>query len=101
MAFPVDLADPDPVAAPAFPDGPLSPRAAPVVLAVPLARSGVPADLADPAVPAVRVVPAALAAVGPAVPAVRAAPRDPTTAALPLPCLPCGWPRRHGVAPPA
>jgi hypothetical protein len=98
VAFPSDLADPDPVAAPAFPDGPLSPRAALVVLAVPLAPSGV---LVAPAARVVPVAPVALAAVGPVAPAVRAAPRGPTTAALPLPRLPCGWPRRHGVAPPA
>ena len=35
VAFPADLAAPDPVAAPAFPDGPLSLRAARAVPAVP------------------------------------------------------------------
>lgn len=110
MAFPADLADPDPVAAPAFPDGPRSPRAARVV---PVARadpSGVPADLADlvapedlvaQAVPVARVGPADPVAADLVGPAARAAPRDLTTAARPLPRPRSGWPRRRGAAPPA
>lgn len=101
MRFP---ADPAPVAAPAVPDGPLSPRAAPAALSdVPAALEGLVAPGVR-AVPVARVVPADLAArVVPAVAGLvaRAAPRDPTTATRPLPRPRCGWPRRPGGAPPA
>ncbi|WP_020643228.1 hypothetical protein [Amycolatopsis balhimycina] len=107
VAFPADLADPDPVAAPAVPDGPLFPRVAPadpVGLVAPLGVLVVPAArvvLAVPEVLAARVAPADPVAVGLVAPAARAAPRDLTTAARPLPRPRCGWPRRHGAARPA
>ena len=101
VAFPADLADPDQVAVPVFPDGPSFPRAVPVVPAV---RPCVPADLVAPVGPAARVdrvAPADPVAAGLVAPAARAALRDPTTAARPLLRPRCGWPRRRGVAPPA